>query len=156
MSTQIEIIINEVEKFNRSIIDALDSKNITNTGEAARSLRVESGDDWVRSLGIFYLEFLDTGRGSGKPPPFGKILQWAMQKTGQSKNECWGLAVYVTNKIAELGTEIFINNSKGIELEEKIKILRENLNNEVRKDVTLNIEKKLDVFKKAFKKEYQL
>ena len=77
--TTIEAIIKDVERFNDSIVNALDSKNISNTREAAESIRIEFGFDFVRSIGIFYLEFLDTGRGPGEPPPFGKILEWAMQ-----------------------------------------------------------------------------
>ena len=157
MLNPIETISTEVQKFNDSIIEALDSKNITNTGEAARSLRVEAGNDYVRSYGIFYLEFLDTGRGPGKPPLFHKILEWAMQRTRQTKSECWGLAVYVTDKIARLGTEIFRNNSKGIELSKKIVNLQENINNEVTKDVKYTLTQKLDYFKKEFmKKNFQI
>jgi hypothetical protein len=40
-------IVKEVEKFNESIKDALYSKNISNTGEAARSLYVDWGENWV-------------------------------------------------------------------------------------------------------------
>jgi len=153
MNEIIKNIINEVESFNDSIKDALDSKNISNTGEAANSLRIEYGDDFVKSIGVFYLEFLDTGRGPGKFPPFGPIMEWAMQKTGQPRNELYGLVKYVQNKIATLGTEIYLNNSKGIELEKKIVTLRENLTQSIQKSVKFEIKQRLNEFKRVFLKQ---
>lgn len=152
MTTIQESIIQELEKFNESIVEALDSKRISNTREAARSLRIEHGDDFFRSIGIFYLEFLDTGRGPGNPPPFNRILEWAMQKTGQPKEKVWGLAVYVTDKIARLGTEIFRNNSEGIELQEKIVTLRKEIQVAVKQATIVTIRQKLDRFKKIHMK----
>ncbi len=156
MSGIIDNIIIEVEKFNDSIKVTLNSKNISNTGEAARSLRVQSDNDSVQSLGIFYLEFLDTGRGPGKYPPFEPIMQWAVQKTGQPREELYALVKYVQKKISDLGTEIFLNNSKGIELNEKILTLRENLNKTIRNQVILDVTQKLNEFKIAFSKKYEL
>lgn len=148
--TIIEGIIKKVEKFHDSIVNALDTKNISNTREAAESLRIEFGFDFVRSIGIFYLEFLDTGRGPGKPPPFGRILEWAMQRTGEDASGAWGLAVYTRDKIARLGTQIFRNNSEGIELSEKILTLREEINKSIRKSVDFTLNQRLDRFKIAF------
>ena len=150
-----EIIIQELELFNDSIRQTLNSKRISNTGEAENSLRVEFGksgnSDIFKSIGIFYLEFLDTGRGGGNPPPFNKILLWAMQKTGQPKEEVWGLAVYVRNKIAEMGTAIFRDNSKGIELDKKTQELKENVLIQIKKNEVAQITQKLDFFKNKYK-----
>lgn len=145
-------IVKEVELFNESIKDALDSKNISNTGEAARSLYVDWGENWVKSIGIFYLEFLDTGRGPGKFPPFEPIMKWAMQKTGQPRNELYGLVKYVQQKIADLGTEIFLNKGNGIELEKKIITLREKLNEVIKESAKFEIKQKLNEFKLRFTK----
>lgn len=152
MTDQIKAIIKEVERFNDSIRETLTAKGINDTGEAARSLYVDYGSDFVRSIGIFYLEFLDTGRGPGNPPPFNRILEWAMQKTGQPKEKVWGLAVYVTDKIARLGTEIFRNNSEGIELQEKIVTLRKEIQVAVKQATIVTIRQKLDRFKKIHMK----
>jgi hypothetical protein len=148
----IQSIVKEVEKFNESIKDALDSKNISNTGEAARSLYVDWGENWVKSIGIFYLEFLDTGRGPGKMPPFEPIMKWAIAKTGQQRNELYGLVKYVQQKIADLGTEIYLNKSNGIELEKKIITLKENLNDVVKESAKFEIKEKLNEFKLRFTK----
>jgi len=149
----IESIILEVEKFNQSIKDALDSKKISNTGEASRSIYIDYGSDFVKSIGIFYLEFLDTGRGPGKFPPLQPLIDWAKNKFGVSDREAKQIAYLTGRKIAALGTEIFLNNSKGIELKEKIVILRENINKAALEATKIEIKQQLNRFKQAFLKQ---
>ena len=152
MTKTIESIINEVEKFNESIVDALDSKKISNTREAANSLNVKFGDDFVQSWGVFYLEFLDTGRGPGKPPPYNKIEFWVKTKLGLSEESDIKRAVYfIRKKIADLGTEIYLHNEEGIELTEKVVTLRKQLKQ------VIPISAKADVIQLLykFKKEYK-
>lgn len=146
----IQIVKDEFELFNDSIKEALTTKRINTTKEAYNSLRVEVDNNSVKSIGIFYLEFLDTGRGPGKKPPFAPILKWVMDKTGLSKNEAWGLAIYVQNKIADVGTEIFRYNSEGIELNEKVELLRQNLKEKLSKEVKFQLIQRLDKYKKIF------
>ena len=155
MNNQIEAAIKEVEKFNDSIIDALDSKNISNTGEAARSIYIDFGENFVRSIGIFYLEFLDTGRAPGKFPPREPIAEWVQSKFGLSpgSSEFDGIVFVIQRKIAQLGTEIYLNKGRGIELSEKIVTLRENLNIALRESTVLTIKQKLDRFKKLYHKK---
>jgi len=159
MDAQIQAIIKEVEKFNDSIRDALNSKNISNTREAARSLYVDYGKDFVQSIGVFYLEFLDTGRAPGKFPPKKPIEEWVKTKLGKSESdpEFDGIVYVIQRKIADLGTEIFRNNSKGIELSKKIVTLRENLRAAIKESAVLEIKQRLDKFKNiARKQKYEL
>lgn len=149
MNSQIEITINEVEKFNDSIRDALNSKNISDTGEAANSLFIEHGADFVQSIGIFYIEFLDTGRAPGKFPPIEPLKDWAKSKFGADDKEATSIAFAVAHKIKKLGTTIFISNSKGIELDKKIVTLRKNLKEALRESTVLAIRQKLDKFKRV-------
>jgi hypothetical protein len=145
-------IVKEVEKFNESIKDALDSKNISNTGEAARSLYVDWGENWVKSIGIFYLEFLDTGRGPGKMPPIEPLIRWAENKFGVDEEEATSIAWGTAKMIAKFGTMIFQNNGKGIELEKKIITLNENLRDVIRESAKFEIKEKLNEFKLKFTK----
>lgn len=158
MRPEIQSIINEVEKFNDSIRETLDSKNISDTREAANSLRVEFGDDFVRSVGIFYLEILDTGRAPGKFPPKEPIERWVKSKLGKSESDpdFNGIVFLIQRKIAQVGTAIYINNSKGIELDKKIVTLRESLNEAISESVKLEITQRLDRFKKISKQKYQI
>lgn len=159
MSNQIEATIKEVEKFNDSIRDALDSKNISNTREAVRSIYIDFGENFVRSMGIFYLEFLDTGRAPGKFPPKEPIERWVQTKLGLSpgNSEFDGIVFVIQRKIAQLGTEIYLNKGKGIELSEKIVTLRENLNIALRESAILTVKQRLNRFKQAhLKNKYQI
>ena len=157
MSKTIEMILAEVEAFNESIREVLNAKKINASGEASRSLRVEHDYDSVKSIGIFYLEFLDTGRGPGKRPPIQKLIQWAKIKFGASDEESVKIAFAVANNIAKLGTLIFRNNQKGIELSKKIVTLRENLRVAIKESTVLEIEQRLDKFKNiARKQKYQI
>lgn len=159
MSPEIQAIIDEVEKFNDSIKDALNSKNISDTKEAANSLRVDFGQDFVRSIGVFYLEFLDTGRGPGKFPPKADIERWVKSKLNKSESDSDfdGIVFVIRRKIAEIGTTIFRNNNKGIELGEKIVTLRKAINESVTDVVKLQIKQGLDRFKKAhLKNKYNI
>lgn len=146
----IEIVKQEFENFNESIKETLQQKGINATKEAFNSLRVETNENNVKSLGVFYLEFLDTGRAGGKKPPYEKILQWLVVKTGLDESELKGLAFYVQNKIANEGTEIFKNNSKGIELTKKKEIVRENLSISLKKEIKEQLIQRLDKFKKLY------
>ena len=159
MNDQIEVVIKEVEKFNDSIRDALNSKNISDTGEAANSLFVEHGEDFVRSIGIFYIEFLDTGRGQGKFPPREPIARWVQSKLGisPSDSEFNGIVYVISKKIADLGTTIFLNQGKGIELDKKIVTLRQNLNKALRESTIVTIKQRLNKFKIAhLKNKYSI
>ena len=111
-----------VEKFNDSIRTDLSTKKIDTKGIASNSLRVESDLNSVRSLGIFYLEYLDRGRPPGKFPPVDVIREWVNSKPVEIN------PYLVGRKIAREGTEIFKNPSKGIMLNTKIRKLMEEIN----------------------------
>ena len=149
MDEQITAIIKEVERFNDSIIETLDSKKISDTKEAARSLHVTYGNDFVRSVGIFYIEFLDVGRRPGKMPPLAPIEDWVERKLGIDYNDSDfdGIVYTIRRKIADMGTSIYLNNSKGLELNKKILTLRKALREEVTKSAVLSVRKKLRLFK---------
>ena len=148
MNKTTQMIIDELNAFNESIRDALDAKNINASGEASRSLRVESDINIVRSIGIFYLEFLDTGRGPGKRPPISKLIQWAKIKFGASDEESVKIAFAVANNIKELGTLIYRNNKEGIELNKKIVTLRKAINEKLGESAKADVKQLLNKFKK--------
>lgn len=158
-----QTIIQEIEAFHDSIIEALNTKKINATGEASRSLRinVEYSATYykVQSIGIFYLEFLDTGRGAlpnSKPPPIEPLVKWAMVKFGVDRDEATPIAFAVQKKIAAVGTEIFRNNGKGIELTKKVELLRKELKGKIGKAAKFELMQKLDKYKKLYKQKLKL
>lgn len=124
MSRAIDIIVAESEKTNFEIQATLDAKGITDTGRAKRSIHLEVDKDkgTVTSKGVDYLEALNTGRGPGKFPPPENMQQWAARKIGDKK-----AAFPVGKKISEEGTEIYKDNTKGIQLNKKLNDLRQRL-----------------------------
>jgi hypothetical protein len=157
--TNVEAIIKEVEKFNNSIIEALNTKNISDTQEAARSIYVKHGKNFVQSIGIFYIEFLDTGRGPGKFPPLAPIENWVESKLGIDfeDSDFDGIVYTIRRKIAEMGTNIFQNNNEGLQLDKKIVTLREAIVKVLTENTAALIKKKLNRFKLAsLKNKYNI
>jgi hypothetical protein len=78
----------------------------------------------VRLWAIEYLEFLSTGRGPGKHPPPDDMRDWVRTKLGITEESPQNAAAFLTGrKIAQEGTAIFKDNSKGIEFEEKLEAM---------------------------------
>ena len=138
-----------LEEFNESIINSLRFHKITNTGEAERSLRVEIGREFAQSVGIFYLEYLDQGRGKDpkkKDPNFRKnIRSWLQTKHGITDADKLETAtdrvVFFINK---LGTLIYRDKSRGIQIDKKIEILRGKLKESVARGAVKDIKRMLN------------
>ncbi len=157
MSATIDMIVRELELFNQLIKNDLDGKSISNTNTAKNSLRTERGEDFARSIGIFYLEFLDTGRGGGKFPPTDVMKLWVRQKLGVTNaTEINQVAFLVGRKISLLGTEIQKNPSKGIELSKKIVALRQNIREQLGIVAKADVIQVLDKFKKIRKLKLEI
>lgn len=137
MSELIDNTVKLVEGFNDDIKSDLSSKNIDNRGIASNSLRIETTKNSVKSIGVFYLTFLDKGRGPGKFPPPEVIAGWAATKPVEINPYLIG------RKIAREGTEIFKNPSKGILLDQKrdklAKAINENAPKWVKDDLLILI-----------------
>jgi len=147
----IQSVVLEVENFNESIRQTLDEKNINNTREAANSLRVQYGTDFVRSIGIFYLEFLDRGRYPGSYAPFNPISKWVSTKLGITDEKENKQATYaIIKKIHNLGTKIYRDNRNGIELDDKILELKIAVNESIKSSIKIEITRRLDEFKKIY------
>lgn len=128
MSEIIDKTIQLVDEFvKRPIVDDLNSKGITTTGQAAESLRIESDEYSVRLIGVDYMEFLNKGRGPGRFPPPDPIVQWVIDKFKTPNQETKQVAYAISLKISQDGTKIFQDNSEGIELEKKVEVLNEEL-----------------------------
>lgn len=127
MSELIENTEKLVTEVNDKIKVDLASKGIDNSGEASNSIRIESSINSVTSLGVFYLEYLNRGRPPGKFPPVDIINKWVANKPVAIN------PYLVGRKIAREGTEIYKDNTKGIELSKKIQELKETLKQEAPK-----------------------
>jgi len=111
-----ELTYKHLNNLKDKIRDVLRFKNLDNTGDAENSLEI-SGNEL---LGNDYIYYLDKGRGSGKFPPVNNIVEWVRSKLGLTGTESKQVAFLVGRKIANEGTEIFKDNSKGIELDKLV------------------------------------
>lgn len=125
------------EEVNQAIKDDLKNKGIDTTGAASNSLRIYVDGNKVQSWGVDYMYFLDKGRGPGKFPPPDVLQAWVNDK---------GLSIapyLVGKKISEEGTEIYKNNSKGIELDKKLDELKSELSKNISKFVKIDVLNKI-------------
>lgn len=143
MSDLIDITVDELERFNQEIKDTLSRKGIDTTGRASSSLRinVDEQKNSFQSIGVDYIEALDKGRGPGKFPPPDVIRQWVVNKPVTIN------PFIVGRKIAREGTEIFKDNSKGLQIDDKIEVLTGRIKERVPKGLKADILKKLNKFK---------
>jgi hypothetical protein len=151
----IDTIIEEAEKTNAEIKTALKTKGINDTGRASNSIHIVTEANRVMSLGIFYLEFLNSGRGKTRKSEGGVLLKrirvWVESKLGLSGEEAERAAVLITLRIHEEGTRIKKNPAKyGIELTPKIEDLKRRLNERLGAAAKIEILEKLDRFKKVY------
>lgn len=149
MSLEGNIILKHLGKFNESLKDELVRKNINDTNNAMDSLREEQKDEKTfQSIGSDYVEFLDRGRRPGSFAPVANIQDWVKSKLGITDEiQMKQIAFLVNRKIAKEGTAIFKNNSKGLEIDEKIPKFREKLVDELKNFAVVDVKKKLDLFK---------
>lgn len=102
----------------KDIQNALSGKRINNTYNASKSLKSENTETNLKIKGLFYFRWLDVGRRPGKFPPVSVIRAWVASKLGITNDrENKSVAYLVGRKIANLGTNIYIDKSKGTELE---------------------------------------
>lgn len=105
----------------------MSSKNLDNTGEASNSLEVKGN----QLLGNDYIYYLDQGRRPGKFPPVQNLRDWVRSKLGLDSAEAKQVAFLIGRKIANEGTTIYRNKSKGIELDSLVNEMLDNLTKEL-------------------------
>lgn len=114
--TRDELIYKTLERIQDRIKDRMKEMGINATGSASQSLRIKGNE----LLGNDYIYFLDKGRKPGIFPPVENIQEWVRQKLGVEEKEVNGVAYVIGRKIANEGTEIFKDTSKGLQLDKII------------------------------------
>jgi hypothetical protein len=115
------------------IIKSQNEKGLKASGKSAKSLRFESGDNFVKVFGSDYFYYQEYGRGAGKRPPISKIKEWIEERG--LKISPW----VVANKIGLKGTNIFRGLSQNLGLEAIIKTRLAILNQELNRSVFIEV-----------------
>ena len=129
-----EIIKKHLELLKSAIQDELRNKNLDSSGEASNSLEVEEN----KLLGNDYIYFLDQGRKPGKFPPPQNIRDWVRDKLTIGDDES-SVAYLVGRKIANEGTEIYKDKTKGIQLDNLIKTMLKELYKEIEEEAVKEV-----------------
>lgn len=112
-----ELTQKHLENLKKNIQQAMSSKGLDNSGQASQSLEVDGN----KLLGANYIYYLDQGRRPGKFPPIRSIQDWILNKLGlDAYGKDKGIAYLVGRKISNEGTDIFKNRAKGIQLDELV------------------------------------
>jgi len=112
-----------LEALRKAIIERLAEQGLDNSGIAGASLEIEDNE----LTGIFYLYYLDQGRGPGKLPPVDSIKEWVQSKLSITDEEADNVAFAIAFKISEEGTEIKKDRGNGLLLEEMIEPMMKSL-----------------------------
>lgn len=147
MNLEGQIIVNNLERFNTLIRDEFVKKGINDTKQASNSLKVIDNGNVFLSVGSDYIEVLDRGRGAGKYAPVDSIQNWVKSKLGIiDDKEIKQIAFLINRKIKNEGTAIFKDNTKGLEIDEKIETLRKQLASELQVFAIADAKKQLNKF----------
>ena len=95
-------------------------KNLNDTGEAMESLSAVVSENAIVIEGLARIGFLEFGRRPGPDDwrelmPF--ILPWVRRKINPPEDGVYPIAVTISKKIAEKGTEILTDKAKGLQIE---------------------------------------
>jgi hypothetical protein len=124
----IDIIAEEVEKFNESIKNDIDRKNFNDTGKAKNSLRVLVERNSVKSIGSGHIKFLNRGSfaWTGDDLLNSRILGFILTVSGWAARK--GVNAYAAAyNIVRRGSQVSRGIRKGLEIDEKAEVLTKNI-----------------------------
>jgi len=114
MKEQLENIGNQlVEEIQQIMI----SKGLNDTKGTSESLNVDASDTVLEIKGSEVITWLNRGRSPGKFAPPEPIREWVSSKLGITGKENKSIAFLINRKLKEKGSSIYLDNSKGLELD---------------------------------------
>ena len=117
-----------LDRLKTTIENVMRMKNLDASGEASDSLEIQGS----KLVGNDYIYFLDKGRAPGRFPPVSNIREWVRTKLGISnEKEVNSVGFLVGRKMAREGTEIFKNKSKGLQLDNLVDEMLNDLQKEL-------------------------
>jgi len=119
------------EEFVRDIRDAFDEKNLIDRGGAKNSISFRTEPNRLLIEGLGRVGFLNFGRRPGTPPPFNVIRDWVIRKLNPPEEGVYPITKAIVKKIAEKGTDILTDRTKGLELEIIMAELTEELSEKI-------------------------
>jgi len=144
MTTNKQILKDVGEDLIKEIDARLSSKNINNTNQASDSLKEVSTNNNLKIKGVGYIRFIDVGRKPGKFAPVDVIQEWVRTKLGiQDEKEVKQVAFLVNRKLAVKGNRMFLDKSKGLQLDEIIEMGIEKINEAITDNIVLTVKSEI-------------
>ena len=119
------------EEFVKDIRDAFDEKRLIDRGGAKNSISFRTEPNKLLIEGLGRVGFLNFGRRPGTPPPFNVIRDWVIRKLNPEEDAVYPITKAIVKKIAEKGTDILTDRTKGLELEIIIAELTDELSEKI-------------------------
>lgn len=112
-----EVLENIGDELIEEIRQIMQDKNLNDSKGTSESLKREATENTLDMRGSEVFTWLNRGRSPGKfaPPPV--IQEWVASKLGITGKENKSIAFLVNRKLKEKGSSIYLDNSKGIELD---------------------------------------
>lgn len=94
-----------------------DAKSLNDTSKAKSSISYKIEGNKIIIEGLKRLLFLEFGRRPGKFPPIDVIQKWVERNLKVDPKRSKNVAFLIAKKIAEKGTEILTDRTKGLQIE---------------------------------------
>lgn len=133
----------------KELKDTFDDKELNDTSRAKDSINHKVAGNTLIIEGFARVLFLEFGRSPGRFPPIDKLRGWVERKLGVSQDESEGVAYAISKKIAEKGTTIFNDRSKGLQIELTVNMINQVILENITKSLSLEITNGLAKFWKT-------
>ena len=139
------IITKELKLLGDNISRRIDEKGLKDTGQS-QEFNINSQDNKVQLIGVDYIYYLDKGRGPGKFPPVNVIREYVQRNNIRIADYNENQTVYLIAKgIADRGSVIFRDKSKGIQLDGLIDECLKRIYNQVGEAAIIDVKKMLKI-----------
>ena len=131
------------------LIEEIDSRladrNINNTGATSGSLKEEATENNLKIKGVGTIRFIDVGRRPGKFAPPNVIQDWVRRKlNNQGEKEVKQVAFLINRKLAVEGNRMFIDKTKGLQLDEVVKLGIDKINKRIPENIIIGVKSEIN------------
>lgn len=129
----------------QEIDSRLANRNINNTGVTSDSLDEEATEDNLKIKGVGTIRFINTGRRPGKFAPPNVIQDWVRSKLNiTDEKEVKQVAFLINRKLAVEGNRMYIDKTKGLQLDEVVKMGIDKINKRIPENIIIGVKSEIN------------
>ena len=123
----------------------LADRNINNTGATSESLDEEATENNLKIKGVGTIRFINDGRRPGKFAPPNVIQDWVRSKLNiTDEKEVKQVAFLINRKLAVEGNRMFIDKTKGLQLDEVVKLGIDKINERIPENIIIGVKSEIN------------